>query len=129
METVCLDFDGVVHFNAEFHGSVVIAGDPVEGVREAIKSLREHFNVVIHSCRCNTEGGEQAIRNWLEFHEIEVDDVIDFKPVAAAYIDDKAIQFKGDWSATVAELEQFKPWNYGVTNKYIRPTFRMRSSR
>ena len=119
MKTVCLDFDGVIHLNINFVSSTIISGELVVGAAQAIATLREKYRVVVHSCRCTSAGGVQAIKDWLKQHEIEVDDVIDFKPQAEVYIDDRAVAFNGDWNETLGVVYEFKPWTRRKKERYV----------
>lgn len=108
-QTICLDFDGVVHsYRSGWSGATNIPDPPIHGTGDAIAYLRKHYRVVIHSARCATEEGRQAIGAWLTKHRIEVDEVCEHKPPALVYIDDRAIRFQGNWSDTISELSQFR---------------------
>ena len=117
--TICIDFDGVInnyesgygpHYRVDY-----IPDEPVEGTKGAIKKLRHKFKVVVQSTRCADPDGKQAIIDWLDFYGIEVDDVVAHKPPAVMYIDDRGIQFRGDWAATLRSVEEFKHWLFGNT--------------
>ncbi|MEY8240051.1 MAG: hypothetical protein RPT25_06880 [Cycloclasticus sp.] len=108
--TIALDFDGVIHLNQNFISSTIIIEEPVPGAASAIEQLSRQYKVVVFSCRANTPGGIEAIEDWLTVHGIEVDDVVDYKPHATVYIDDRAIQFSGDWQGTLEQVEGFEPW-------------------
>jgi len=118
VNTICLDFDGVVHLNGRFVASTIIEGEPVPGVTHAIERLREQYKVVVHSCRCAADGGVDAIKDWLKLHGIEVDDVVDHKPMAEVYVDDRAVAFDGDWLATLDDIDEFKPWHKRVRERW-----------
>ena len=107
--TICLDFDGVIHsYRSGWCGAEVIPDPPIHGTQEAIQRLRKHFRVVIHSARCATEAGHEAVIAWLLKHGFEVDDVCRFKPPAAVYVDDRAVPFRGDWQQTIADIHDFR---------------------
>ena len=113
---ICLDFDGVIHRHLlGWHGRGVIPDVPVDGAQEAIKRLRRRFVVVVHSGRCASEDGIAAIERWLVKHGIHVDMVCATKPLAEVYVDDRAIQFKGNWDATMREIMAFRHWQQGMT--------------
>ena len=108
-KTICLDFDGVVHsYVSGWSGETVISDPPIHRVKEAIARLRSNYRVVIHSARCRSEDGCTAIREWLQRHEIEVDEVCMFKPPAHVYVDDRAVRFTGDWDQTIADISAFR---------------------
>jgi hypothetical protein len=107
--TVCLDFDGVIHsYRSGWCGSDVIPDPPIHGTREAVARLRKTYRVVIHSSRCHTPEGRDAIAHWLAKHGIEVDDVCEHKPPALMYVDDRAIPFRGDWDQALGDIHQFR---------------------
>jgi hypothetical protein len=107
--TVCLDFDGVVHsYRSGWCGAEIIPDPPIHGTREAIARLRKTYRVVIHSARCHSDEGCQAVIAWLKKHEIEVDEVCRFKPPATVYVDDRAVRFQGDWDRAIAEISDFR---------------------
>jgi hypothetical protein len=103
--TVCLDFDGVIHsYRSGWCGEAVIPDPPIHRAAEAIARLRRSFRVVIHSPRCRTKAGRQAIQRWLTQHGIEVDDICEHKPPATVYLDDRALPFTGDWDEAIAAI-------------------------
>lgn len=107
--TICLDFDGVIHaYQSGWCGAEIIPDPPIHGTREAIARLRQHFDIVVHSARCCTEEGRQAIEIWLKKHRIEVDEVCSHKPPAYAYVDDRAVPFQGNWEQTIASIHAFR---------------------
>lgn len=107
--TVCLDFDGVLHsYRSGWRGAEVIPDPPIHGTREAIARLRQQYRVVIYSARCRSEEGRLAVQNWLRTHDIQVDEVCDYKPPALVYVDDRAIRFCGDWAQTISDIRQFR---------------------
>ena len=106
---VCLDFDGVIHsYTSGWCGEDVIPDPPIHRVDESIARLRKHFEVVVHSARCRTEDGREAIRRWLDAHNITVDEVCEHKPPAHIYVDDRAIPFQGDWDDCIAAIHDFR---------------------
>lgn len=110
-KTVVFDFDGVVHsYVSGWQGATVIADEPVKGINEVIQDLRSDFKVVIVSTRCFSEGGVDAIKEWLNKYNIEVDDVLAEKPPAIVYIDDRAICFDGSTSGLANKVRTFKNW-------------------
>ena len=112
---ICLDFDGVIHRHLlGWKGRSVIRDVPIDGVKEAIKLLRRRFVVVVHSGRCASGDGIVAIEEWLGKHGIHVDMVCSDKPLAEMYVDDRAIQFNGNWEETMREVMSFRHWQRGM---------------
>ena len=81
---------------------------PKDNVDKAIARLRKDYRVVIFSARCRSEEGRVAIQNWLAKHRIEVDEVCENKPPAFVYVDDRAVEFRGDWSQTIEIINSFR---------------------
>jgi len=112
MQTVIFDFDGVIHsYSSGWKGPAVIPDPPVNGIREAIAEIRKEYKVVVVSSRCYQEGGIQAIKDYLQLHSIEVDDVTGEKPAAVVTIDDRGITFDGHPETLLEKIKSFKPWN------------------
>lgn len=108
-KTICLDFDGVIHsYSSGWKGETVIPDPPIHRSREAIAKLRESFRIVVHSARCCSEEGCEAIRQWLHKHNIEVDEVCMFKPPATVYLDDRAVPFTGNWEQAISDINAFR---------------------
>ena len=108
-KTVCLDFNGVVHsYTTPWKDIYTIADGPVEHTAWAIKSLRNiGYRVVVFSARSDPD----AILDWLDKHDIEVDEVCSKKPGASVFVDDKAVTFRGSWADTIVDIQEFKQWN------------------
>ena len=126
--TICIDFDGVIHSYERGWQNGVIYGTVVPGFFEWVERVRARFKLVIYSSRSKSDDGIAAMGLWL--HEQrnawikaggQRDPVnplaIDFaheKPAAWLTIDDRAVQFRGDWAApeiTADAMAAFKPWN------------------
>lgn len=111
-KTVVFDFDGVIHsYTSGWQGIDSISDPPVPGIAQVIKELREFgYEVVVHSTRCSSERGRDAIWRWLDKHDIVVDDISATKPSAICYIDDRAIRFDGNTKNLVRKITEFKSY-------------------
>lgn len=110
-KTVVFDFDGVVHsYKSGWKGVTTIPDEPVDGIKEVIDELRQDYYVLILSTRCFQDGGVEAIMNWLDKYNIEVDDVIGEKPPAIVYVDDRALRFDGKTKGLVEQIRSFRNW-------------------
>ena len=122
--TLCLDFDGVIHKYSKGWDDGTIYDGPTDGFFDWAIDAKEFFKLVIYSSRSKTEDGVAAMRVWLrkqigELHPhaqdlISVDDFefVPQKPIAFLTIDDRALQFKGEWNSFMPkDLLNFKPWN------------------
>jgi len=112
-QTIVFDFDGVIHsYTSGWLGADVITDDPVSGIREAIKDIRDAgYEVVVLSARCTYHGGIEAIEEYLVKHNIVVDSVSSVKVPAIVYIDDCAICFDGKAETLLDKIKNFKPWH------------------
>lgn len=141
MQTIAIDFDGVIHKYSKGWSDGSVYDIPVEGVFETIQELMETHTVFVFSTR-----KPKQIREWLLQHVMEQyfgDDPHDPKDwswgkygftikvipwwvkfwnkknvlgitrrklPAMCYIDDRAIQFKGDWNRTLTDIKNFKTY-------------------
>jgi hypothetical protein len=127
---LCIDFDGVIHSydrgwqNGEIYGAVV------PGFFEWAENVKEHFRLVIYSSRSTSDEGVIKMARWLHEQRSAWRIATGFpndgpaptefefaheKLPAFLTIDDRAICFKGDWSAAELDptaLKNFRPWNY-----------------
>ena len=119
---LCVDFDGVIHsYTSAWIDEKTIPDPPVPGALRWLNEAAKVFDVVIYSSRSKSSAGREAMRTWLEDWAKDEGlpdkalNEIGFaheKPAAFLTIDDRAIQFDGDWAPLDPEkLRQFKPWN------------------
>jgi len=113
VKTIVIDFDGTIcgHAFPEI-------GEVKPGVKAALEKLRQHFEIVISSCRAskmfrNEDGSPShhvdAMVSWLDWHGIPYDRIDmgdEGKVVATAYIDDRAIRFEDNWEEITDQLIQ-----------------------
>lgn len=125
--TICVDFDGVIHSYEKGWQNGVIYGEVVPGFFEWVERVRDQFKLVIYSSRSKDDEGVTAMGVWLHQQRNKWIKAggqrsneplsIEFaheKPAAFLTIDDRAIQFKGDWNdpaLTTEAMRVFKPWN------------------
>ena len=125
-EIICIDFDGVIHSYEHGWQDGDIYGTVVEGFWEWALIAQEKFKLVIYSSRSSDPNMLVQMHNWLNnewqkycttkqlIQPIPNYHYTREKPAAFITIDDRAITFKGDWSApelTVEAMLAFKPWN------------------
>ena len=123
-----LDFDGVIHDYLEGWRDGTIYGKPTEGFWEWAAEAKKYFKLVIFSSRsAESHKGIKPMQDWLTVNlwdfkqdnpmvDITMKDFnfVMHKPKAFITIDDRAIQFGGNWKweeLEPAKLKNFKPWN------------------
>lgn len=131
---LCLDFDGCLHaYTSGWKGAGVIPDPPVPGALAWMYEASRVFAIVIYSSRSKEAEGIAAMRMWLTFHahatlppssaEVLLS-LVTFaheKPNAFLTIDDRAIQFNGDWNVLdPTKLLDFKPWYQPESQKQPR---------
>lgn len=121
-QTVVFDFDGVItKYENGWQGVGVINEEPVDGIREALNEISKEYRIVISTPRCSDAEGIKVLENWLAKYGIPYDSITDTKPQALAYVDDRAICFKGNSKTLLKEIEELEPWNTSLedSEKYI----------
>ncbi|MDR0583272.1 MAG: hypothetical protein LBG57_02840 [Treponema sp.] len=115
-KTIAVDFDGVINSYKSGWKGPTETDEPVLSAAEGISGLwNRGYKIIIFSTRANTPEGSDTIREYIRRHT-ENDllansiEITDRKPIADVYIDDRAIQFTGNWDETLEQIETFKPW-------------------
>lgn len=111
MNTVGVDFDGVIHpYTEGWTGSMPADEPPIPGTMIALANLhRAGYRVVVISSRADHLEGYEGICAWLKKWSLDlyVDLVTDRKVGAVAYIDDRAVHFDGgNWADALDEVER-----------------------
>jgi hypothetical protein len=104
---VCVDLDGVLNTFDEWRGSEYFH-PPRDGSREFLAQLRlAGYRVVVFTVRWH-----EWVSAWLRENGLAelVDEVTDRKPPAHAYVDDRAVCFRGDFGATLDAIKEFRPF-------------------
>jgi ribonucleotide monophosphatase NagD (HAD superfamily) len=112
-QTICIDLNGVLDTYRGWQG-YVSWHPPRAGAAEFLHALRQQgFRVVVLTARAPDEA-----RQWLDEHGLAslVDEVTNQKPSALAYVDDRAVCFRGDFAETLECLRSFEPHWRGETH-------------
>ena len=127
---ISIDFDGVIHRYSKGWQDGTIYDPVVPGFFDWAARMRatEQFRLVVFSSRSADYGGRYAMRKYLEqslyfWREkkgfqaptlyLEDFEIADRKPLAWVSIDDRGIQFGGDWDAAELQPEAlagFQTW-------------------
>jgi len=117
---LCIDFDGVIHSYEHGWCDGSIYGTVVPGFFEWAAEAQDHFRLYIYSSRSKDDKGRVSMGRWLadrmrEWRGRPIDFVMAAeKPAAFLTIDDRGMQFNGNWADEIWDPErllQFQPWN------------------
>ncbi|MFW6086762.1 MAG: hypothetical protein ACODAG_06115 [Myxococcota bacterium] len=103
--TVCVDLDGVLNLYRGWKGEDHWPG-PRPGAKAFIEALLEDgYEVVVFTTRSMMRTAMWLYTHQFPWEQLEVSNV---KPPAVAYIDDRAILFRGNFPAALQQLRHFK---------------------
>jgi len=100
----CVDLNGVLDAYTGWRGPQCF-DPPRTGATEFLSALASRgYEVVIFTTRYADD-----VWRWLDEHGLRqyVSDVTDRKPAAHVFIDDRAVCFRGDFHATLQEIDRF----------------------
>lgn len=102
---ICIDFDGVLNNYTHYDNDDLFT--PKIGAKEFLEKLSKEFTIIILSARRYTK-----IIKWLNEYDMlqYVDDVTSIKPPARVYLDDRGIQFNGDYEKALKDIKNFKTY-------------------
>ena len=112
-KTIAVDFDGVIAEYDYWQGYGVF-GAPIPGVIEALECLEaEGWEIAV----CTAREEIDLIKEYLLGYGIPFAFVTNRKSPAWVYIDDRCIQFDGNWDDTLLEkIRNFQPWYHRKNN-------------
>jgi hypothetical protein len=123
-----LDFDGTI---ADFAKEPGEFGDPLPGVKEEIKALREDgYKIFLDTCRLSTRYHTlphvlkeiKKLKEWFDQNDIEIDEIdVNQKREAVCRFDDRCIHVdptsKKPWEDCVKEFVKFET---DMLNAWVR---------
>ncbi|MDD5331589.1 MAG: hypothetical protein PHE43_02080 [Candidatus Nanoarchaeia archaeon] len=99
---VSIDFDGVISYYTGWEGTKVL-GAPIKGAKEFVKSLiKKGFTPVIWSTR-----NKKQIKEWLKENNFPAIEITNKKYPSVVYIDDRCVQFNGNFSDLTKSLKKY----------------------
>ena len=105
MKWVLLDFDNTLCENSgfpDFNPTKIIG----TGVKAVNKIIAMDLTPVIFTARPWSEFN--IVKNWLRENNIPIKLIICGKPLARCLIDDRNIEFNGDWDEAISKIDNFK---------------------
>jgi len=125
-----VDFDGVIcPYNKDYCGPSVF-NPPIYGASEGMRALAENgYELIINTCRGEVQDISDYLNSWdIPFHGINSHENPDTAPknfirndnkiFCDIYLDDRGLQFQGDWGAAVQSIESFVIWYKRLGSKY-----------
>ena len=99
---VSIDFDGVISTYDGWKGEDYL-GKPINGAKEFIEKLiKAGFTPVIWTTR-----DKRKIEKWLKGNKFPDIEVTSTKYPSTVYIDDRCIQFKGNFKKLIKDLKEY----------------------
>ncbi|MBO6088304.1 hypothetical protein J6P92_08185 [bacterium] len=105
-KTILIDLDGVLNiYTGNFDKDFI---PPIkEGAYEFIKELSNDYTVKIFTTRNRMLASKWVIENNLQEY---IDDITNVKDISYLIIDDRCINFNGDFKNLKKQIDNFKPW-------------------
>ena len=100
---ILIDLDGVLNeYTGNFDKDVI--PECKKGAEEFLEKLSQNYEIKIFTTRNRLQASKWLIENKLDNF---VTDVTNVKEPASIYIDDRALNFNGDFNKTLKEIETF----------------------
>lgn len=106
-----IDFDGVIAKWKEWEG-IGKYGPPIPGAALALQQLiKAGWHVIIFTARKHDD--HAIMHDYLQRHEIPYHTITNQKPPEAhVYLDDRGLNFGGDWATTLFDILSFEPYYF-----------------
>lgn len=105
-KTILIDLDGVLNeYDGNFDEKYI---PPVRaGAKDFLKELSKDYKVVIFTTRAPLSSSKWAITNGLDKY---IEDITNVKKPSYLLIDDRCINFDGDFNQIKHKIKDFKVW-------------------
>ena len=105
-KTILIDLDGVLNtYTGDFDKNFI---PPIkDGAKEFLKDLSEKFSIKIFTTRNHLLASKWAIKNKIDKY---IEDITSNKDISWLIIDDRCINFGGDYNILKDKIENFKAW-------------------
>ena len=105
-KTILIDLDGVLNeYTGGFDKNYI---PPMKaGAKDFLKSLSENYEIKLFTTR-----NKILATKWLVENDVDkyFEDITNTKDLAWLYIDDRCINFNGDFNNLISSIDTFKPW-------------------
>jgi 5'(3')-deoxyribonucleotidase len=93
--TICVDLDATLADYSQGWLGIEHIGDPIPGAVEFVRALSKFADVVIHTARVrdDEQAAKDRVAEWLKSHKFPYYSIHvgRGKPIACAYVDDRAV--------------------------------------
>ena len=105
-KTILIDLDGVLNqYTGSFDENYI---PPIkDGAKEFLKDLAENFELKLFTTRNKILASKWLIENDIDKFFI---DITNTKDLAWLYIDDRCINFDGNYHNLASSIKTFSPW-------------------
>ena len=105
-KTILIDLDGVLNeYTGDFDKDYI---PPIkDGAKEFLENLSKNFDIKIFTTRNKILATKWLINNSIDQF---VADITNVKDLAWLYIDDRCINFDGNFDNLISSINTFKPW-------------------
>lgn len=105
-KTILLDLDGVLNtYNGQYDKNYI---PPIkDGAHELIKDLSENYKIVIFTTRNSLIASKWILENGLDEY---IENVTNVKEPAYLIIDDRCINFDGNYDKLRDKIKNFEVW-------------------
>ena len=105
-KTILIDLDGVLNtYSGNFDKNFI---PPIkDGAKEFLKDLSQNFNIKLFTTRNHLLASKWAVENEIDEY---IEDITSNKDLSFLIIDDRCINFDGDYSTLKNKIENFKAW-------------------
>ena len=105
-KTILIDLDGVLNeYTGEFDKNYIPTIK--KGAKNFIEKLSKNFEIKLFTTRNKILASKWLLENSLENY---ICDITDKKDLCWLFIDDRCINFNGNYDNLYTQIENFKPW-------------------
>lgn len=105
--TILIDLDGVLnHYCGNFDENYI---PPVrKDALDFLENLYKDYKIKLFTTRNKLLASKWVIENGLE---VFIDDITNIKELAWIYVDDRCINFDGNFETLITKINDFEPWH------------------